>query len=145
MEVKQNIILNSEKKGIGLIRHKFLKTGLTVATAFTIIPSYVLSNSKEKAPSNKLNMVAIGIGAMGWNDLNNDAFKNENIVALCDINQLNLKRASERFPKAKPYNDWRKALEQKDINAVYIASNNQSRAFILLWAMNRGLHVYCIH
>lgn len=142
MEIKQNIS-NSGEKGISITRRKFLERGLTTAAAFTIVPSYVLSNSKEKAPSDKLNIAAIGIGAMGWNDLNNDVFKNENIVALCDVNQLNLKRASERFPKAKIYSDWRKALEQKDIDAVYIASNDQSHAFISIWAMNRGMHVYC--
>lgn len=126
-----------------MTRKEFLKTGITAATAFTIIPSYVLGGSGRTAPSDKLNIAAIGIGSQGWGELNNDAFKNENIVALCDVNETNLKRASERFTKAKTYVDWRIALEQKDIDAVYIASNDQSHAFISIWAMNRGKHVFC--
>lgn len=136
-------IQNSVTRRTGMTRKEFLKSGLTAAVAFTIIPSHVLGGRGRIAPSDKINIAAIGVGNQGWNELNNDVFKNENIVALCDVNEVNLKRASERFPNAKTYIDWRQALEQKDIDAVYIASNDQSHAFISIWAMNRGKHVYC--
>lgn len=134
---------NKETTRKKMTRKEFLGTSITAATAFTIIPSYVLGGKGRTAPSDKLNIAAIGIGSQGWSELNNDAFQNENIVALCDVNETNLKRASEKFTKAKTYADWRIALEQKDIDAVYIASNDQSHAFISVWAMNRGKHVFC--
>ncbi|HDR52528.1 MAG TPA: Gfo/Idh/MocA family oxidoreductase [Mariniphaga anaerophila] len=134
---------NKETTRKKMTRKEFLGTGITAATAFTIIPSYVLGGNGRTAPSDKLNIAAIGVGSQGWSELNNDAFQNENIVALCDVNETNLKRASEKFTKAKTYVDWRIALEQKDIDAVYIASNDQSHAFISVWAMNRGKHVFC--
>lgn len=134
---------NPAKKHAGITRREFIGTGLTAAAALTIVPAHVLGGTGRKAPSDKLNIAAVGLGVMGWGDINNEAFKNENIVALCDVNEVNLKRASERFPKAKTYIDWRHAIEQKDIDAVYIASNDQSHAFISIWAMNRGKHVYC--
>jgi hypothetical protein len=93
------------------------------------------------APSNKLNIAAIGVGGRGWADLN--ACKGENIVALCDVNAKNLDRAAKAFPKAKTYVDWRKCLEQKDLDAVVCATTDHTHAFICTWALNRDLHVYC--
>ena len=39
--------------------------------------------------------------------------------------------------------DWRKCLEQKDLDAVVICTADHTHAFIANWAMNRDLHVYC--
>jgi len=132
-----------KKERTGMTRKEFLGTGLTAAAAFTVIPAHVLAGNGKISPSNKLNIAAIGIGNQGWKELNNDALKEENIVALCDVNEENLNKASNRFPGAKTYIDWRKALEQKDIDAVYCASTDHTHAFISIWAMNRGMHVYC--
>ena len=52
-------------------------------------------------------------------------------------------RRAERFPKAKTYIDWRKCLEQKDLDAVVICTADHTHAFIANWALNRDLHVYC--
>lgn len=134
---------NQNEERPGFTRRKFLGTSITAATAFTVVPAHVLAWHGGKSPSDKLNIAGIGIGNMGWNDLNNKALKNENIVALCDVNEKNLERASKEFPGAKTYIDWRKTLEQNDIDAVYCATNDLSHAFISIWAMNRGLHVYC--
>ena len=134
---------HSESSSKGMTRRDFLATGLAASAAITVVPGHVLAGNGRRAPSDKLNIAAIGIGKMGWNDINNDALKNENLVALCDVNEENLKRASKEFPRAKTYIDWRKALEQKDVDAVYCATNDQSHAFISIWAMNRGLHVFC--
>lgn len=135
-------IQNSVTRRTGMTRKEFLGTGLTAA-AFTIIPSHVLGGRGTIALSDKINIAAIGVGSQGWSELNNDVFKNENIVALCNVNEVNLKRASERFPNAKTYIEWSQALEQKDIDALYIASNDQSHAFISIWAMNSGKYEYC--
>ena len=71
------------------------------------------------------------------------AVAGENIVALCDVNEANLAPAAKQFPNAKTYADWRKCLEQKDIDAVVCATTDQTHAFINTWALNRGKHVYC--
>lgn len=68
---------------------------------------------------------------------------NENVVALCDVNDLRTKEALAIFPKAKIYWDWRRMMDQKDIEAVIICSADHHHAFIANWAMNRGMHVYC--
>ena len=47
------------------------------------------------------------------------------------------------FPKAKTYWDWRRCLDQKDVEAVIICTADHHHAFIANWALNRGMHVYC--
>ncbi len=64
-------------------------------------------------------------------------------MALCDVHEGNMALAVKEFPNAKRYTDWRKCLEQKDLDAVIIATPDHHHAFITIWAMNRGLHVYC--
>ncbi len=68
------------------------------------------------SPNEKLNIAVIGCGGQGRANMNN--VKSENIVALCDLNGKNLAAAAKQFPRAKTYIDWRKCLEQKDIDAV---------------------------
>jgi len=72
-----------------------------------------------------------------------NAVRSENIVALCDVDEKHLAGAAKRFPKAKTYTDWRKCLEQKDIDAVVCSTTDHTHAFVNVWAMNRGKHVYC--
>ena len=45
--------------------------------------------------------------------------------------------------KAQQYVDWRKCLDQKDLDAVICCTADHTHAFVATWAMNRGLHVYC--
>ena len=120
-------------------RRTFLKHGVAMGAGLTVIPSGVLRAGQS--PNDKLDIAAIGVGGRGGANLN--SVKSENIVALCDVNEKNLASAAARFPKAKTYIDWRKCLEQKNIDAVVCSTTDHTHAFISVWAMNRGKHVYC--
>ncbi len=63
------------------------------------------------------------------------------MVALCDVNEKRFPRP-EGFPKAKTYVDWRKCLDQKDLDAVVCCTADHTHAFIANWALNRDMHVY---
>ena len=93
------------------------------------------------APSNKLNIALIG--AYGRATAHYDGLAEENVVALCDVDEKHLALAAEKFPKAKQYVDWRKCLEQKHLDAVVCCTTDHTHAFVANWALNRGLHVYC--
>ncbi|MHC4221353.1 MAG: Gfo/Idh/MocA family protein, partial [Planctomycetota bacterium] len=120
-------------------RRDFLKSATTTGLGLIILPSGVLSG--KNAPSNKLNIALIG--AWGRAVKHYDGISSENIVALCDVDEGHLAIAAERFPNAKHYVDWRKCLEQKDLDAVVCCTTDHTHACIANWAMNRGLHVYC--
>jgi predicted dehydrogenase len=93
------------------------------------------------AAGNKLNIALIG--SWGRGQAHFGPISSENVVAICDINEEHMVGAAEKFPKAKKYVDWRKCLEQKDINAVVICTTDFTHAFVANWALNRGYHVYC--
>ncbi|MBS1876709.1 MAG: Gfo/Idh/MocA family oxidoreductase [Acidobacteria bacterium] len=119
-------------------RRDLLKSAASGA-GLTILKSGTLRGAT--APSNKLNVALIGVWGRGT--AHYGVLRSENVVALCDINDLRTKEALELFPKAKPYYDWRQCLDQKDVEAVIICTADHHHAFIANWAMNRGMHVYC--
>lgn len=90
--------------------------------------------------NNRLNILLIG--AYGRAQQHYGWLKGENVVAVCDVNQLCLPHALKEFPKAKVYEDWRKALDHPGLDAVMCCTPDHTHAFIANWAMNRDLHVY---
>lgn len=54
------------------------------------------------------------------------------IVALCDIYQPSIEKALELAPKAKVYDDYRKILEDKTVDAVLVATPLNSPCQIVL-------------
>lgn len=119
-------------------RRDLLKSAASAA-GLTILRSGTLRG--QNAPSNKLNVALIGVWGRGTAHYN--VLRNENVVALCDVNDLRTKEALEIFPKAKTHYDWRKVLDQKDVEAVIICTADHHHAFIANWALNRNMHVYC--
>jgi predicted dehydrogenase len=65
------------------------------------------------------------------------------IVAICDIDEARLAKASEAFPKAKKYLDWRKLLEQDNIDAVTVSTPDHMHAPVAMSAIQAKKHVYC--
>lgn len=120
-------------------RRSFLKSAAIVGAGALILPKTKIFGAD--AAGNKLNIALIGTWGRG--EAHFDAISSENVVALCDVNEDHLAFGAKRFPNAKTYVDWRKCLEQKDINAVVCCTADHHHAFVSTWAMNRGMHVYC--
>ena len=125
-----------------LSRRRFLGYAATAASV-AIVPGHVLGNDKgNPAPSEKLNIAGIGVGGMGHGNLNQ--MRGENIVALCDVDHAYAARTFKKYPKAKTWKDYRKMLDQqKDIDAILIATPDHTHAVISMAAMKAGKHVYC--
>jgi predicted dehydrogenase len=119
-------------------RRDLLKTA-GASAGLTILRSGMLRG--QTAPSNRLNIALIGVWGRGTAHYN--AMMNENVVALCDVNELRMKEALHLFPKAKTHYDWRRVLDQKDVEAVIICTADHHHAFIANWALNRDMHVFC--
>jgi len=117
-------------------RRAFLKTTAATGAGLMVIPSGTVFGANEK-----LNIALIG--AWGRACAHHGFISNENCVAICDINEKNLGMAAKKFPNAKKYFDFRKCLEQKDIDAVVCCTTDHMHAFVANWALNRDMHVYC--
>ena len=59
-------------------RRTFLASAATITAGFTIVPRHVLGRQGSPAPSDKLNIAAVGVGGMGGSNLKRCA--TENIV-----------------------------------------------------------------
>ena len=119
-------------------RRRFLQT-TAVAAGFWV--SGVPASAASRSPSEKLNLGIIGVNHRGRD--NTVSVQGENIVALCDVDENYLGEARQRFPRARTHTDWRKLLEQKDVDAVVISTADHTHAVASVMAMRLGKHVYC--
>jgi hypothetical protein len=120
-------------------RREFLHTS-ALAAAGTFLSGCQIEPRKLSA-NEKLN-----IGIIGTNNrarANIAGVEHENIVALCDIDDTFLAGIKEKFPGAKTYNDFRKLLDQKDIDAVVVCTADHTHAAATAGALRLGKHVYC--
>lgn len=102
------------------------------------------------SPADQLNIGAIGINGMGWSNVQ-AALKvpGVNLVAVCDIDSnvidKRLKELSAKnydTSKIKIYGDYRKLLDQKDVDAVIIGTPDHWHALIMIHACEAGKDVY---
>jgi len=133
----------SSDKALG--RRTFIKqtAAAAAAAAFVIVPRHVLGGVGNTAPSDKLNIASIGAGGMAATDIK--ACSSQNIVALCDVDEKNAKEMFEAYPKATRYKDFRVMLEKenKNIDAVIVATPDHIHAVAAMAAIRMGKHVYC--
>lgn len=123
-------------------RRSFLTTGLTAAGLGSVATASGSPFFKSpKSANDKLNIGVIGVEHRGGANLK--GVSGENIVALCDVDQLYLAKAAQSFPKAKTYTDYRRMLRRRDLDAVVISTPDHTHAVIASEAMDRDLHVYC--
>jgi predicted dehydrogenase len=99
-----------------------------------------------RAPaSDRVRVGLIGVGAFGGTiDLNDFAAqKDVDITAICDVFQPNLEKAvAAAGGKAKPYRDYRKLLEDREVDAVVIATPEHWHALQTIHACEAGKDVY---
>ena len=131
-------------------RRSFLKTGTVVAAGLAVAPNIIIAGEKtpkkekkkKTAPSDKLNILGVGIGGRGAADL--AEMETENIIGLCDVDWKYADHVFKKYPQAKKYNDYRvmfdEMLDQAD--AVMIATADHTHAIIAAQAMAAGKHVY---
>jgi len=98
-------------------------------------------------PANsKLKHASIGVGGMGWNDLQNFLqHPRVQITALCDVDGDNLEKAAKAAPGARLYSDWRELIEKEGdgIDSVNVAVPDHMHFPIAYTAVRHSKHVYC--
>jgi predicted dehydrogenase len=130
------------KQKNSISRRLFLSGSASALASFTIVPRHVLGGPGNTPPSDKLNIVGIGVGGQGSWDLDN--VKSENIVALCDVDWKQAADTFKRYPKATKYRDFRKMLnKEKNIDSVVVATPDHTHAVATMMAIKMGKHAYC--
>jgi predicted dehydrogenase len=140
----------------GCSRRGFLKTSIGAAAAFgfpTIVPSSVFG---EIAPSNRINVGAIGVGRISrGHDLPGIwQFDQARIMAVCDldsnrveegkllINDFYAKKSGKPYDGVTGYHDYRDLLANKDIDAVVISTPDHQHARLAVDAVHAKKDVY---
>jgi len=125
----------------GSNRRTFLKT--TAATGFGYWVAGGVAQAASRSALETINFASVGVGGKGTSD-SASAGRNGNMVAICDIDERNLGKASGKWPKAKKYYDYRKMLEEMgdSIDAVTVSTPDHSHAPASLMAMGMGKHCF---
>jgi len=112
-------------------------------------PTYasLLNRSAIIGANDRLRFGAIGINGMGWADTKALLkVPNVELVAICDVDQNVLEKRKTELDKkgisVKIYSDYRKLLEQKDIDAVVIGTPDHWHALMMIHASEAGKHIY---
>jgi predicted dehydrogenase len=106
---------------------------------------------KQPPPKDQIIMGAIGIGSpqSRGRAIAGDALgtKHAHYVAVCDVDARHRKRAVEDMKKAgqevKDYEDFRELLDNKDVQAVTIATPDHWHVLVAIDALRKGKDVYC--
>ncbi|MBX3437737.1 MAG: Gfo/Idh/MocA family oxidoreductase [Planctomycetaceae bacterium] len=123
-----------------LTRRGFLH-GVAAASVAAPLHGRTIARAEARSANQTVNIACVGVGGKGSSDMQSTAV-GHNIVALCDVDAERLAAAGEKFPKARRYNDWRKLLEQSDIDAVTISTPDHMHAAVTMSAMQLGKHVF---
>ncbi|MFQ5732002.1 MAG: Gfo/Idh/MocA family protein [Planctomycetaceae bacterium] len=130
--------LSSDVAARTIDRRRFLQAAAAGGAAAFAAPAVVRGQNLNE----KLDIAVIGSGGRGGANLKR--VSSENIVALCDVNETNLKRAATKFPNAKTFADFRRLYDRvKSFDAVVVSICEHTHAFATLPALQLGKHVYC--
>jgi predicted dehydrogenase len=135
-----------------LTRRTFLKT--TSAASALAFPAVLRAQTPDTStPNDRVNIAVIGAGGRGGAAL--EGVKNENIVAICDVDEERAngslksftarnKEQAGKFESAQRFNDYRKMLDAigNKIDAVTISIPDHCHYPAAMTAMGLGKHVY---
>jgi predicted dehydrogenase len=135
-------------------RRDFLKNSSALAAGLgisSLLSDKAMANISARAPGSRVNIAVIGVG-IGCRDLQGALTDNPwvHCIALCDVNSVRLEEQAARFKKDFPvqtsniqlYSDFRKLLENKDIDGVIIATPDHWHTYIFAEALKAGKAVY---
>jgi predicted dehydrogenase len=122
-------------------RRDFLKSSLSAAAAFTIVPRRVLGGPSFTPPSDELTKAIVGVGGMG---LGHIKYEGARCLAVCDVDAGHLQTALETAgPGVAGYRDFREVLARPDIDIVHIVTPPHWHALISIAAAEAGKDVWC--
>jgi predicted dehydrogenase len=146
--------MNHQGANMNYNRRSFLRSLATTAAGVAVAPVVAspraLGNHRLRPPSDRVRLGFIGVGNRGKQNL--DAFlamgNRVDVVALADVDSSHLKDShakvqSQGWENCIAYGDYRKLLENKDIDAVVVSTPDHWHALQTIHACQAGKDVYC--
>ena len=129
-------------------RRQFIKNSVVTGGAMMLSSTFLSAFSQAGQSDRKVKLGVIGVGSRGGyliQIINSFADNNPfEIVAVCDNYEPNYQKALQLTSgKAKGFDDYRKLLELKELDAVIVATPLYLHAHIVIDALDAGIHVFC--
>jgi predicted dehydrogenase len=124
-------------------RRHFLQhaaAGAGLAAVPTLVPRHVLASADQPGANDRIGLGGIGIGRQGSGDLRSAASQGR-VVAIADVNLPRAEKTAAQY-QAVGYQDYRKLLERKDIDAIVTATPDHWRALVCIRACQAGKDIY---
>jgi predicted dehydrogenase len=133
-------------------RREFLNRAAILSAAaaaggVSVAPS--TATAAQRSANDKLRVAVVGVRSRGMAHVSGFLGKNNcEITTVCDCDSDVIKsamtRITEKQGKAPKFvQDFRKVVEDKDVDVVSIATPNHWHALMAIWAMQNGKDVYC--
>ena len=134
-------------------RRKFLKSvgaaSIGVSLFPTIVKASALGRNGQISPSDKINVILIGCGSMGRDNLKGFLnFDEVQAVAVCDVDEnqsaIAKKMVDEKYGNTdcRVYSDFREILEKEKVDAAILALPDHWHALIAIAVANKGIDIY---
>ena len=111
-----------------------------------IVPRHVLGGVGYTPPSEVITRAVIGCGERGYHNefvVPNTPDKPPRTLAVCDVDRKHLARALKKAGgPCKGYTDFRRVMDRKDIDAVYVMTPPHWHALICIAAAQAGKDIY---
>jgi len=128
-------------------RRSFLKAMLAAKIAPAFVPARLLRAGQ--APSNRITLGVIGVGAQGQYDMRNFlGYDDVRVTAICDVNQRNIETARGVIAEAygsrdvKVFSDFRELNADRSIDAVLMALPVHWHSIAAQDTILQGKHIY---
>jgi predicted dehydrogenase len=130
-------------------RRQFVRNSATAAAGLYTLPlSQAFAKKRKVSANDKIHLGLIGCRGVGWANLKSHLkIPDVEFIGLCDVDQTVLDERNAEFKemtgkKLKEYRDFRKMLENKDLDAVIIATPDHWHALQTIYACEAGKDIY---
>jgi predicted dehydrogenase len=126
---------------MAVTRRRFLRDSAIAGASLTLPIRKAFSAA---GANDQIRMAVVGVGGRGKDHI--DGF-GKHVVALCDVDQhfldLRAKEIEQQYgTRVEKYSDYRKLLENKNIDAISVATPNHTHSLIAIAAIQAGKDVY---
>jgi predicted dehydrogenase len=134
-----------------LTRRKFIKSSLITAASASLWPTLARGqnvHARVRGANDDIRIAVVGLNGRGKNHIEKgySDLKGVRIVALCDpdsaVIDATLEKYKDKLMNVQTYRDYRKLLENPDIDAVSLATPNHWHALGAIWAIQAGKDVF---
>jgi predicted dehydrogenase len=158
--------MKNKKESVRYTRRNFLKRSTVISSGIIIIPRHVIGGSGYIAPSDRVNIGIVGTGGQSMFSIKElcnledvqittiadpaEIWKND-ILYSSDTGRAPTKKFIEDYYSGKTpnyqiseYQDFRKMIaNEKSLDAIVCATPDNTHAYVSIYAMRAGKHVYC--